>query len=140
VPEGGLDAFRDALTAHANNALSDDDLGKVLVHDGALAPHDVTHNLCEALLAAAPFGRKNPEPTFLFANVRLEQVRTLKDAHIKARVQGAPTLDVIAFGAAARMGELQGAVDVLATPSINVWNGNATLQLRVKDFRKAGAT
>ncbi|HEY4220137.1 MAG TPA: single-stranded-DNA-specific exonuclease RecJ [Myxococcota bacterium] len=132
---GGLDAFRDALIAHGEGALTADDLHKVIAYDGELDTGTVDKNLIGALDAAAPFGRKNPEPVFLFRGVKATGVREVGNAHVKAVVDTGRYLEMIAFGAAERIGELAAPVDVLATPEINEFRGASTLQLRVRDFR-----
>jgi single-stranded-DNA-specific exonuclease len=132
---GMLERFREAMIDHASRALTADDLHKVLVHDGELEVQSLELSLCRALDRAAPFGRKNPEPLFLFRGVRPTAVREVGTGHIKAVVEGSRLVEMIAFGAAERASSFHGAIDVLATPEINEFRGARTLQLRVRDFR-----
>jgi single-stranded-DNA-specific exonuclease len=134
VAAGGVERFREELVQHARSVLSADDLHRVIVHDGPLAVSDVSLALVRALERAAPFGRKNPEPTFLFQSAALKNVRELPGGHVKGVVDPARGLEVIAFGAADRAGALARGVDFLATPELNTWRGASTLQLRVKDI------
>ena len=79
--------------------------------------------------------------------MRLRGVKVLKEEHLKgsidprsfmAKGEANPGfIDVIAFGAASRAAELQGDVDLLATPEINEFQGRQSVQLRVRDFRRA---
>jgi single-stranded-DNA-specific exonuclease len=143
---GALDRFRDAFLAEAFRALQPDDLRRVAPYDGVLGAGVVDGDFVQRLEQAAPFGRSNPEPVFLFPGVRLRSVRLVGAAHLKGVVDPADLggdrrarLDVIAFGAAEREAEWSGPVDLLATPEINEFRGTRTVQLRVKDFRGSGA-
>ncbi len=135
VRPGQLDRFRDALAEVAAARLSADDLQRVLVHDGQLELAAVDHALCRALERAAPFGRKNAAPSFLFRGLSLVGMRTLAGGHLKAVVDGARGVELIAFGAAERAAQIGASVDVIATPEINEFRGAQTLQLRVRDFK-----
>jgi single-stranded-DNA-specific exonuclease len=142
---GGLDRFRDAMLAHAEATLRDDDLQRISLHDGPIDGAALRLDTVERFAVAAPFGRKNPEPSFVLPGARLRQVKVLKEEHLKASVdprtfgvdghRSVGFIDVIAFGAAARAAEWSGPVDLLVTPDINVWNGTRSVQLRVRDFR-----
>jgi single-stranded-DNA-specific exonuclease len=135
VKKAGLDAFRDALTAHAETLLCEQDLHRVIVHDGDLDVGFVDLDLVKSLDAAAPFGRKNPEPVFLFKGVKATAVREVGNGHLKAIAETGRYVEMIAFGASERAEELSKPVDILATPEINDFRGAQTLQLRVRDFR-----
>ena len=92
-----------------------------------------------------PYGQGNSEPIFLAREVQVVGVRTVggnplfgKTGHLKLVLRsprGGRPVDAIGFG----MGNLPvaqgGRVNVLYTPEINVWNGAASLQLRLRDLR-----
>lgn len=136
VKPGGLERFREALCAHAGATLSDADLARVLIHDGALHVDDVDVELCQALARAAPFGRKNPEPVFRVDGVTPRGLRELSGGHFKANVHPRRVVEAVMFGGGERIGQFGGVVDLLGTPEINEWRGGRTLQLRLRDFRK----
>jgi single-stranded-DNA-specific exonuclease len=133
--KGKLALFREAMIDHGRVALSEDDLHKVLVHDGTLAISDLSMELIRSLDAAAPFGRKNPEPLFLFRGVKPTGVRIVGAGHLKCVVAGERHIEMIAFGAGERQVAFAGSIDVLAAPQINVYRGQQTVQLRVRDIR-----
>ena len=143
LPPGGLDAFRTSFLAHAEAVLSEDDLHKVAVHDGDLPVAALSLDLVHKLQQLAPFGRKNPEPSFVFRSVTPVGVKVLTGGHLKGFVDGrgagagAGLIELIAFGAGERASEFSGILDILATPERNEWRGTASLQLRVRDFRRA---
>ncbi len=147
IAPGGLDRFRDSLLSYAERMLVDEDLRRTAWHDGVIGGGDLSLDAVSALTVASPFGRKNPEPLFIIKDVRLRGVKVLKEEHLKgsidprsfmAKGEANPGfIDVIAFGAASRAAELQGDVDLLATPEINEFQGRQSVQLRVRDFRRA---
>jgi single-stranded-DNA-specific exonuclease len=144
---GGLDRFRDAMMAHAEAILDEAALHRTVFHDGALAASTLTIDGVSQLAAAAPFGRKNPEPSFVIQGARVQQLKVLKEEHLKGSLDprslgdGAVRagIDVIAFGAGPRVAEWSGPLDLLVTPDINVWNNTKRVQLRVREFKAAGA-
>ncbi len=148
IADGGLDRFRDAVLRDADAALRPEDLHRTQLHDGAISGDDLRLDAVKGIGVAAPFGRKNPEPAFVLEGVRLRNIKVLKGEHLKGSVDPrsfGPTghrdvgfVDVIAFGAAARAEEWEGPVDLLAVPDLNVYNGTTSVQLRVRDFKKAG--
>jgi single-stranded-DNA-specific exonuclease len=139
VAQGGLDRFRDALCAHAEAALSDEDLERLHLYDGELDVEALDEGFIQQLAAAAPFGRKNPEPAFLVKGVVPRSLRELKGGHFKANLHPSRVVEAILFGAPERMGEFAGPLDVLGSPELNEWQGRRTVQLRLRDFRAAEA-
>lgn len=139
VPPGGLDRFRDALMEHAEQALQEEDLERLHLYDGDLDVEHLDEELCMSLQAAAPFGRKNPEPVFRLRGVTPRGLRELSGGHFKANVHPTRMVEAILFGAPERMSSFQGAIDVIGTPEINEWQGRRTVQLRLRDFRAAEA-
>lgn len=135
VRAGMFERFREDLVAQAERVLSPGDAYKAILHDGELALDSLDFDLCHALETAAPFGRKNPEPVFLFRGVRITGAREVGTGHLKGVVMGGRHIEMIAFGAADRAALLQRPVDLLATPDINTFRGTQTLQLRVRDMR-----
>ncbi len=140
VPSGGLDRFRDALLAHAEAALGEGDLERLHLYDGDLDVHALDEAMCRSLQAAAPFGRKNPEPVFRLRGVTPRDLRPLNGGHFKANVHPTGVVEAILFGEPERMAAFQGSIDVLGVPEVNEWQGRRTVQLRLRDFRAAEVT
>ncbi len=92
-----------------------------------------------------PYGQGNTEPIFLARNAQVMAARVVggnpllgKAGHLKLLLrssQGGRPVDAIGFGMADAPVTLRGRLDVLYTPEINIWNGNASLQLRIKDLQ-----
>jgi single-stranded-DNA-specific exonuclease len=118
---------------YAERVLTANDLYRVIAHDGALSVSDVDLSLCRALEVAAPFGRKNPEPSFVFSNLTPTSIREIGNGHLKASVDPQRGIELIAFGAADRLAAFRPGMTVVATPEVNTWRGTHSVQLRVKD-------
>jgi single-stranded-DNA-specific exonuclease len=140
IPAGGIGRFRDALAAHAADKLTDDDLRRLVLHDGPLDIEDVDVELLRRLATAAPWGRGNPEPVFVFGGVRPRGLRELKGGHFKANIHPRKVVDAVCFGAPERMGAFEGSIDVVGAPDINHWKGRDSVQVRVRDFRATEAS
>lgn len=147
LASGGFERFRDAMLAYAERTLQPEDLQRVAFHDGAIGPETMRQDVIQQLAVAAPFGRKNPEPCFVVPGVRLRNIKVIKEEHLKGSIDprsfgsgAVGFVDVIAFGAAARAAEWEEPVDLLAVPELNEFRGNTTVQLRVRDFRRAEGT
>jgi single-stranded-DNA-specific exonuclease len=104
----------------------------------------LTWELQKQLAALEPFGQANPQPVLLSRRVRAlgAWAKGAQGQHLKLRLDdgaGGPALDAIAF----RLGHLAEHfrtprwIDIAYTLEVNDWNGSRTLQLNVKDFRRA---
>ena len=154
------------LRARLNAActLTETDFVPVLHMDAELAPKDATYALAEQLSVLEPFGKANREPLFVSHNLlaapvevigankttlrftfQLENNRSLKgicfgklDAFadmLRSRFP-AETVDAFVSGAP---GGLTLRLDVVYGLEINEYNGSASVQLRIVDFRFAEA-
>lgn len=55
--------------------------------------------------------------------------------HLKLVLPAAPRLDAIGFGMATRAGELEGPVDLAFQASLDTWNGEERVSLKLRDLR-----
>jgi single-stranded-DNA-specific exonuclease len=85
-----------------------------------------------------PFGMGNSEPIFCTRGVTVVSRRVVGESHLKLylRHQGR-ALPAIGFGMADRDAAEGRAIDILYSPQYEEWNGNTTLQLRLRDLRAA---
>jgi len=144
--EENIPALREALNREC--MLTDDDFRPILKIDSELDAADITLALSDELTRLAPFGKDNDEPLFLTRGLIAENVRVLDEkrtliftfyAH-GVRVKG------IAFGlneiyderladaglSAQKNGGFE--LDVVYNIETNVYNGIASVQMRVRDF------
>ncbi len=96
---------------------------------------DITHDLLSQIEQLAPFGSRNPEPVFCVRNVSVASPSIVGKNHLKMRVShDGISRNTIWFSRGQYLPELSAAVlDIVFTPQINTWNGNADIQLKMKD-------
>nr|WP_223922458.1 single-stranded-DNA-specific exonuclease RecJ [Geobacter sp. AOG2] len=129
-------SFAAAFEAEAARLLTDGDLVAQLDMDAEARPDDITPELARELKRLEPFGAGNPEPALLMRGVRVMEQRMVGDGHLRLRLSAEGRhFNAIAFRLASR--QVPGMVDIAFFPEMNEWNGNSTLQLRVKDLRPA---
>jgi len=133
-------AFRDQITADANDHLSDTDLTPKLDLDLTLRPEDISLKTVEDLEIFAPFGPQNEPPKFAAVQCRIDKIDTIGQdaAHLKMQIRAGKThCEAIWW----REGELiyelnQGdIVDLAFTLESRTWNGRTSLQMVLKDMR-----
>ena len=139
---GTFRAFLEARLGVDVEAARRDD---ALLVDGALMARAATSELLATLASAGPFGAGNPEPVIAFPAHTIAYVEEVGQAHVRARFQSGDgaTINAIAFRAAGqRLGQAllknRGrAVHVAGTLSIDRWQGNERVQLRMIDVASA---
>jgi single-stranded-DNA-specific exonuclease len=139
-----LDELEARLLRYAEAHLPEDLLAPALEIDAEVPLGALTWELLDQLLALEPFGQANPQPVLMSRRVHVSGAwsRGTEGQHLKLRLDdghGGPTYEAIAF----RLGNLAGYferypwLDVAYTFGVNEWNGNRTLQLNIKDLRRA---
>lgn len=143
LPTDALPDLAERLLAFAEEHLSDSLLIPTLHIDAELPLADVTLELFETLATMAPFGQGNPEPILLIHGAEvLDAMATRDGKHLQLRLrqEGSEPIKAIAF----HLGHLaesvrkhaQGGLDIVASIDANSWNGERSVQLNVKDFRR----
>ena len=132
-----VEAFAAAFAAHADAALSDDDLVPTTRVDAVVPGRKLTLALCAELGALAPFGLGNPGVTLLVDDCELGDLQTVGDGkHLRFRVRqrGRDAGSAIAFGQGAQLDRLRrpGRYDVAFRLQENRWNGVTAPQLVVR--------
>ena len=119
--------------------ISDEVLIKNVRIDCAINLSDVTGTLLSQIVKFAPFGFGNPEPVFETRGVNVLETRLLgkEKNHLKMLVEkDGVTFTAIGF----RMGEWYAnlspdlSVNIVYAVEENVWNGNKSLQLKLKSI------
>jgi single-stranded-DNA-specific exonuclease len=92
-----------------------------------------------------PYGAENPKPKFLVARLQIQgEPRRIgkTESHLSFRVkQGSTAIRVVGFGKGERLDELMsegGMCCLAATPVINEWQGNRSVELHLIDFQAGG--
>jgi single-stranded-DNA-specific exonuclease len=138
---GALGEFRAFLENRLGTDVEIARRDDALLVDGALTARGVTAELLAALAAAGPFGAGNPEPVIALPAHTIAYAEEVGQAHVRARLQSGDGagMNAIAFRAAgqklgAALLKNRGcAVHVAGTLSIDRWQGNERVQLRMID-------
>jgi single-stranded-DNA-specific exonuclease len=147
IPTGQIEMFAERFEAVARERLRAEDLIPETEVDAELDLSILNGETMAEVRRLEPYGQGNPEPIFLTRNVQVVSARIVggnpllgRSGHLKLllrSMQGGRPVDAIGFGMADAPIIQGGKLDVLYTPEVNVWNGNASLQLRVKDLQIA---
>ena len=136
-----IGAFNEALQKYAAEEFDVMPV-KALHADKLLQPKELTAESVGSLEMLEPCGEGNPSPMFAMVNVRILEVVPLSGgAHTKLKLTygnvgvygllfGVKTADFIY-----KAGDI---IDMLACPSLNTYNGQTTVNIRISDYRKSG--
>lgn len=136
-----IGAFNEALQKYAAEKFDVMPM-KALHADKLLQPKELTAESVGSLEMLEPCGEGNPSPMFAMVNVRILEVVPLSGgAHTKLKLTygnvgvygllfGVKTADFIY-----KAGDI---IDMLACPSLNTYNGQTTVNIRIADYRKSG--
>ncbi len=145
IRAASIQTFADQFEAVARQRLTPDDLVPIVEFDADVDVALVGPELLDDLHRLEPCGQGNPAPVFRASHTEVVSVRVVGDrshgkaGHLKLVVrssQGGRPVDAIGFGIGDRPIVPRQHVDLLYTPTINVWNGQASLQLRVRDLKE----
>jgi single-stranded-DNA-specific exonuclease len=128
IAAADVDAFRDALAAHAASVLTPGDLVPVERVDAVVGPDRLGVPLAEELERLRPFGHGNPPPTLLVPAARVADVRSMGDEQQHSRFTiagGGARARAVAFRTAAGSlpKSLEDRYDAAVRLELNDWNG-----------------
>ena len=132
-------AFFERFQEEAEALLSEEDFLSPVALDGEVSLEDLSFKLVTEMKALEPYGLGNPEPILASRGLEvMKYPRRVGERHLKMRVRNrGKVLEAIGFGMGELCEELQGRlprVDLAFSPFINVYQGNQSLQLRIKDL------
>ncbi len=139
VSRDKIEAVTERLKRVAEKELNEDKLKPVVKVDCVIEPRQVSLGLYEELEALAPFGLGNPRPTLALMGVTVAEVRLVgsEGKHLKLGLKELPGVGVIGFNLGKLMPQVDPGtkVDVAFNLSVDVWNGQQRVELKVKDLR-----
>jgi single-stranded-DNA-specific exonuclease len=132
-----VDAFAEAFAAHADQALTEEELRPLTVVDAVVAGEELTLELCAELRRLAPFGLGNPGVTLLLPACEINDLGAVGEGrHLRFRVRerGRDAGSAIAFGIGGQLDRYRrtGRYDVVFRLEENHWNGTVAPQLVVR--------
>ncbi len=142
-----IDSFAAQFEATAQARLTAEDLLPETEVDAEVDLASLSGETMAEVRRLEPYGQGNPDPVFLARQAQVVSARIVggnplvgKAGHLKLLLRsahGGRPVDAIGFGMADAPIVQGGHLDLLYTPEINVWNGNASLQLRLRDLQIA---
>ncbi len=130
-----VEVFSQQLIDVVSNKLSPS-FEQELIIEGETVLSEVDFDFLEILNQFKPFGLKNPEPLFLLNRIEVAEVGAVgsENQHLKLRLGG---VNGVGFGlgekrVSIRPGDL---VNLVFTPIENEWNGNRSIELKIKDLK-----
>jgi single-stranded-DNA-specific exonuclease len=131
-----VEPFAEALAAHAEETLAEEDLRPVAHVDAIVRGEELTLDLAEELERLAPFGLGNPGITLLAPACELSELNLVGDGkHLRLAVTANRVRSgAIAFGQGRQLDRLRrpGLYDVAFRLAANRWNGTVSPQLVVR--------
>ncbi|MDE3091387.1 MAG: single-stranded-DNA-specific exonuclease RecJ, partial [Chloroflexota bacterium] len=131
-----LDDLEARLRDIAARSLKTLELAPTLSIDAEASLGDMNWDLQKALEQLAPFGYGNREPIFLSRDIGVRDARLVGSEHLKLTLNdGQTTWDAIAFRQGSWVGSTPARIDIAYQLEARSWNGEARLQLNVKDIK-----
>ena len=129
-------AFQRAFAAHANEALSDEDLVRTEKVDAIVGGVGLGLDLAEELKQLAPFGMGNPGVRLLVPSARVSDVRTMGEGkHARFSLHsGAHRALGVAFGRASLGVEDEDLLDASVRLEVNHWNGSVEPRVVLREI------
>lgn len=134
VETAKLEILEKKLFETAEKLIKKEHLERLLRIDLELPINLVNAETYEEIQKLSPFGMANPEPTFITPDLTVQALRAVGSdgKHIKLKLN---YFEAIYFGAGANNKFSPGdIVDIVYTLDENEWNGNKTLQLKIRDI------
>ena len=137
VDNGKLGIIKTKLTKLAEDQLTDKQLTKTFEVDCELNPSDINWELYDDLEKLRPFGFGNSRPVFISKKVPVASFKAVgqDQKHLKLSLKStSQEIPAIAFnfGHLANSLSQNQPIDVIYTLDKNVWNGQKSLQLKIK--------
>lgn len=139
IEEDKIGEFENKFEEIVTKAIPKDNK-EVIDIDAEISKDDLNVRTVKDVFLIKPYGQMNPEPVFIYRNLRVQAISTIKDGkHLKLTLRDQNNLILgIAFSCGNRRDELVigDKIDIVANISINTFTSPKTIQFMVKDFRK----
>lgn len=141
IETANIQAFSDAMMAHAAGKISCEQLTPALRLDAAATLAELNHNCVDHISRLAPFGQGNPGPMLAIRSCRLlsgaKRIGQNGKTVMMTLGQEGATIRAVGFSMGDLADQLVGVntVDVAAQPVINNFNGRSSAELQLHDVQ-----
>ena len=138
-----LEDFKKAFINFANERLTEENLQATLTLDSEIALQDITPRFMEFLDKLSPYGPGNIRPKFAIRNAEIAgapKVIGKTGEHIRFKIrQGLKSCSAVGFGLSNKYEMLITGqpVDIACVVETNEWQGNTSIQMNVRDIKRA---
>ncbi len=145
LTRANLDSFRRAVNAYADRILAEIELCRVVDIDLKLYPEEISQRFADELYLLEPFGTGNSQPIFETDRLIISEITPLSGGKHTKLTLHAPGLTTVftalLFGTSTAEFEFSvgDAVDIAYNLDINEFRGRRSVQLLVRDIRKAAS-
>lgn len=148
LPASELEAFTEALTAHANARIEPERLTPSVWIDCDAGVNELETESVKRIRSLSPFGQDNPRPTLRITDATITgppKQMGRNGRHLSLTVRDTSAQDrwlrLVWFSAGTHADDLAAGMHVEAViePKINSWNGRTSVEGVVKDVRLAPA-
>lgn len=114
---------------------------QVLDVDMEINLKDLNAQILRDISTVKPCGQSNPAPIFLYRNLKVQAIRTLKDdKHLKFVLRDNDKLvEAVAFSQGDRRDEIKigDKIDIVCSVDVNTYNEPKRIELIIQDFKKS---
>ncbi|OPX18773.1 MAG: hypothetical protein BZ151_12840 [Desulfobacca sp. 4484_104] len=140
INHDNLEAFRDSLDRLVAEQLQNLELQQELSLDGRLQLGSLSFQLLEEIARLAPFGFGNPEPVFAAEGLEVKRASIVGRNHLRLEIRDqSASASAIGFNMGEQKISAGDLVSLAFVPQVNIWNGNRSIQLNLKDIRRRQA-
>ena len=141
IKEENYNKFKEAFERIVSQTIDKELLEQRINIDLEIKLEDVSSIFFETLKRFAPFGPENMTPVFLSKGVKAKEFRTVGDgSHLRivlTNIEETVSFVAIGFGLADKKTILEKGqpFDIVYQLEENIWNGRASIQMKIKDIQ-----
>ena len=141
IKEENYNKFKEAFERIVSQTIDKELLEQRINIDLEIKLEDVSSIFFETLKRFAPFGPENMTPVFLSKGVKAKEFRTVGDgSHLRivlTNIEETVSFVAIGFGLAEKKTLLENGqpFDIVYQLEENIWNGRASIQMKIKDIQ-----
>lgn len=137
IEKNRLNDFILALNKHMSQTTTHSDYVKVVNHDAEISMSEMSTQLMSEIELLEPFGHQFPEPVFKVSHIVLEDLKVLKEKHLKLKfpyssVEGM-WFNVVDLNLKIKFLQNKKPSHFWVSPQWNEWNGIRKLQINIRN-------